>query len=331
MMIRNLFGFLLSVLAVMTGFCGQSVALGGEILFDAKADETIRVRLVGENSADRRTVVERQKVAFHHLTLWGNKVGAPDHQVIAKETINEVVDQGREGVESKLRVELFFAPENLGKFSSKPTQTIEIPDAHEAQFEDGYWSATTLGCCDAEPYSRMYAYGADHPFLRYNEKFWKIEVPNAHGLDRYVGMVIRAHVPNEAAADAIFGKDKRAVAAISLAAPGKPLDTVFLVAKEGVDSDKLSLHTEKLEARGTGPKDEQNAEGRTATLWSLDGAEKSTAGATSVKGVMVEAGVYVDDGSTETLRVEIEGDKFVHAQVMGDKLKAVMAPGAGKE
>lgn len=290
-----------------------------EVLFDAKAEETIQVRTTGSGD-DRRSVVEQQKVAFHYITLWGNAKETPDRQVIAKETLRQVLDHAREGVKSDLRVDLFFTKQNLGKFPTAPTQTIEVPDAHEAHFENGYWTATTLGCCDAEPYSRMYAYGTDHPFLRYNGDFWKVEVPNAHGLDRYVGLVIRGHVPNNAALEAIFGNNKTAVAAVSLAAPGKLLDTLYVVPKPGVDEDRLGLHTEKLELRGNGPKDEQRSDVRLVTLWSLDGAQPATAGAKSIKGVTVEAGLFVDDGTTETIQAEIRDDKFVGAKVNGAKL-----------
>jgi hypothetical protein len=318
---------LVSTLLLLTVFRAlPCVAQEAGVLFDAKAEETIRVRVVGEGSDDRRTVVEQQKVAFHHISLWGDQDGAADQQVIAKETLRQVLDDQREGVESKLRVDLFFAKENMGRFPSKPTHTLEIPDTHEAHFEDTYWTATTLGCCDAEPYSRMYKYGADHPFLRYNENFWKVEVPNARGLDRYVGMAIRGHVPNESAADAIFGKQRRAVAAVSLAAPGKPLSTVYLVATEGVDPERLGLHTEKLQLTGTGAKDEQHPDVRLVTLWSLDGAENSNAATQAISNVTVEAGVYVDDGTTETLRAEIKDDKFVNAKVTGNRLKALVEP-----
>ena len=137
-----------------------------ELLFEEKSEESIRVRLKGDAEQDARAVVERQMVDYHHVALWGSTDGTPDRQVIARETLRQVQDDSSEEVESNLRVDLFFAKESHGKFPSKPTHTIEVPDAHEAEFEDTYWTATTLGCCDAEPYTRMYAYGSSTPFLR---------------------------------------------------------------------------------------------------------------------------------------------------------------------
>jgi hypothetical protein len=323
---------MLGALLAQCPIASVAAAKDGELLFEAKADETIRVRTAGTGNEDKHSVVEQQKVAFHPVTLWGHDKNTPDRHVIAKETLRQLLDDAREGVESSLRVDLFFANDSTGKFPSQPTHSIDVPNAHEAHFEDNYWTATTLGCCDAEPYTRMYAYGGDRPFLRYNEEgFWKIEVPNAHGLDRYVGMVIRSQVPNDAAQESIFGKQKNAVAAIGLAAAGKPLDMLYLVPKAGVDADKFSMHSERLVLRGTGPKDEQQVRERFVTLWSLNGAEKSTAGATAVRGVAGEAGVYVDDESTETLRFEINEDKFAKLQFDGTKLKVVGLSGAPVE
>jgi len=295
-----------------------------DVLFEAKAEETIRVKIVGGGDEDSRTAIEHQKVQFHHITLWATTPDGANQAIVAKETIRELHDHAREGVESNLKVDFFHAKDSMAKFPTKPTQTLQVPGADEAEFTDEYWIATTHGCCDAEPYSRMYAYGADRPFLRYNEDFWKVEVPNSRGMERYVGLALRGHVANEAAEEAIFGKEKNAIAAVSLAAPGKHLHTVYIAPKEGQNADELGLHTENLLLRGTGDKDEQHPEVQLLTLWAMDGAEEKNARTKAVSGVIVEAGLFLDDGTTETLQVEIRDDKLVNPKIKGTKLRALL-------
>ncbi len=293
--------------------------VNGEILFEAESRETVRVRRDAETG---RVVTEQQKVNYYPITLY-RKEGTTS--LVARETLQTSQDEGMEGIRSKLKAEFFVAGAD-GNYPKNPGVVVEIPDVHEARFLDDGWEALTYGCCDAETYGRLYAYDGKTPFLRFNERYWKVSVPNAPDKTRFVGMTLRAHVPNEAATEALFGGHPEAVVCVSYAAPGKTLDRVYLKPAKSAEADTLGLHTEKLELTSLSGRDEVHAGNGSdrppdIEMWSMDGAAAENRGRKGVSGLVIAASVYLGDGSTESLRLEVENDRLVRPEMTGSRLK----------
>jgi hypothetical protein len=303
--------------------CGLSVAIGvtatlggsawaGSPLFDNRSETTIRVHKEAETG---RVVIDQNRVAYHVLTLYGEET---NQHLVAREAYRSQRDEGLEGEKSDLKVDFFMSGPDW-KFPAKPTHSLELPNVHRAEFVDGYWKALTDACCDGETYGRLYTYGATKPFLRYNEDFAHIEVPNARR-DRFVGLVLRPHMPGEAAERAVFDSHPDAVACLAYAAVGKPLDTVYLRVRPGVKRDQLGLYTAYLKLSSATARDEVKDEGHSLTMWSLDGARAENKATDPVTGAVVDAAMYVED-TTQTLRVRVEADRLVEPSLTGTQLE----------
>ena len=218
----------------------ENVEKGGMRVFISKETGMVTTRLT--------------KVNYHDVRLFN-----PDHRIVAKDTIVTEYADASEGETSRAKVEFFHAAgdPNSADFvlPKSPTQTMEIKDVSQVKYQDDHWSATTFGCCDAEPYTRLYAYGASTPFLRFNSGYAKAEVPNAAHVNRYVGVVMRGQVPNDSALAAIFGKNTSAVAAITYASAGKTLQHLLLKPKDGVKDIDVPYHTMGVKLLSKSPKD----------------------------------------------------------------------------
>ncbi len=286
-----------------------------QTLFEEQSKETIKVT----RGKDGQVVTEQQRVIYTPQMVYLEK--QPILQIL-RETYRTSQQSNLEGVRSDVRVDL-FRPGKDGRYPPAPSHSIGIPNVHEVKFLDDHWKAMTFGCCDAEPYGRLYTYGGDKPFLRYNEEYWRMEVPNSP-IARYAGFVLRDHVPGDAAEAAVFGEHPDAVACLAYAAPGKPLDSVYLEPRRGAEK-KPGLHSANFDVRSAYPRDEVRADQHTVQLWSLDGAVDANKNKTAVSGVTITAGVFVDDGSTETLTVRVENDRFTDIRVEGKTLGAIRA------
>lgn len=285
-----------------------------EPLFDEQSKVTIRV----SKDKDGNQVTEQQKVNYTPMQIY------PDNKqkrVIIRETYQVSESDGQEGTRSNAKIDLFFAGAD-GHYPKSPSRTIEIPNVHEAKFFIDHWKALTFGCCDSESYGRLYDYAGDKPFLRYNEDYWRMEVPNAHNLVRFAGLALRDYVPGDAAESAIFKSNKDAVACLSYAAPGKPLASLYIKPKRPENWKDHSLHSGQLSVASKFPRDEVREQDHLITLWSLDGADAANKGKTAVSGVTITAPVFVDD-SMETVTVRVENDKFADAKVDGKLLEAM--------
>lgn len=294
-----------------------------KVLFANEAPEKVRVYISKETGM---VTTQFTKVKFHDMRLFN-----PDRRLIAKETIITEYGDGSEGETGKAKIEFYQATgdPNSSEFTlpKTPTQTINIPDIMQVEFQSDHWSATTFGCCDAEPYTRLYAYGADSPFLRFNSGYSMVEVPNAQ-LNRYVGIVVRAQVPNDSAVAAIFGSNTKAVAAVTYAAPGKQLQKLLLQPKDGVKEEDIPYHTMGIKLLSDSPRDvpgyqEDKTDPEVLTMWSIDVHPEKRDELKAVSGLTIQAEFAANDGTTDTVTIKVDDDKFGTPTVKSKTLEAV--------
>ena len=299
--------------AMVLAAAGLAAALsaGAEPLFEEQSKETIRVT----RNKDGQTVTEQQKVIYTPLAIYPQ---GERRRVIVRETYRTSQAEHLEGARSDATVDIFPADKD-GRYPRSPGRSLEIPNVHEAKFLNDHWTALSYGCCDAETYGRLYTYEGGKPFLRYNGDYWQMEVPNSP-MTRYAGFVLRDQVPGDAAEVAIFSGHPDAVACLAYAAPGKPLDSVFLKPAKGADSHAVQ-HSGPLEVRSKSPSDEVRAGEHSIQLWSLDGAVAANKDKTSMSGVIISASAWMGDGTTETLTVHVENDRFANVRMEGKQLE----------
>jgi hypothetical protein len=295
-----------SAVALVALACGAAQA--AEPMFEAKSEESIRIV---PGSEPNSVVIEQQRVNYHHITQFA---GETVKSIVVRETLKQSTNTGVEGGTSDVTVDLFQA-DSMGKYPGKPTKTLSIPQVQQCEFDTDFWSAVTQGCCGAEDYGRLYTYGADKPFLRYTANYWTIEVPNTQNT-RYVSVVGKDDMPSDAAREALFGKAPKAIAAVSLAGLGKPLDVAYIYAKDGLKEDVLSgLRPENLTITSPHKKDESSGE-RSLTLWSQDGSVGANKNKTSVSGALITVSFYAGD-TTESLGLKLEADRLVPVDASG--------------
>lgn len=92
---------------------------------------------------------------------------------IVKSTNNIRFWLGPMGHVSEIKLDL------LDMKNSKPIWTVS-KSADEVNFGSRFLHSATIGCCGAEVYNEFSTYWTDHTFLSFNNKYYLIEVPNAH-------------------------------------------------------------------------------------------------------------------------------------------------------
>jgi len=92
---------------------------------------------------------------------------------IAKQTQEIITSRGAEGQDSKITLDFFSLKDGkLVKTISKTTDVISVSSQ--------YLHSTKYGCCGAENYNELSSIWKDEIFLKYNSKYYYIEIPNAH-------------------------------------------------------------------------------------------------------------------------------------------------------
>ena len=92
---------------------------------------------------------------------------------IVKKSQEITTTHGAEGQDSKITLD-FFSLKNgeLIKTITKETDAISISNE--------YLLATKYGCCGTEDYNELSSIWTNETFLKYNSKYYYIEIPNAH-------------------------------------------------------------------------------------------------------------------------------------------------------
>lgn len=104
-----------------------------------------------------------------------NKDNSLDYYIVKKtqEIMTAHGAHGTEGQDSKIKLSFFSL--NDGKLVKTITKTADaISIASE------YLHSTKYSCCGAEDYNELSSIWTDETFLKYNTKYYYIEIPNAH-------------------------------------------------------------------------------------------------------------------------------------------------------
>jgi len=92
---------------------------------------------------------------------------------IVKKTQEITTTHGAEGQDSKITLDFFSL--NDGKLVKTITKTTDV-----VSIASEYLHSTKYGCCGAEDYNELSSIWTDETFLKYNTKYYYIEIPNAH-------------------------------------------------------------------------------------------------------------------------------------------------------
>jgi len=308
----------LAVLAAVAFVTNISVA-AEPVLFQAEAKETITVTLDPETSA-ARTI--QTNVNFHKLHLY---LEGGEREFIARETITHNTLDSTDGETASAKVELHYKKPD-GIFSAKADHSTFVDQASEVEFKSDHWTATIFNCCDAETFTQLFAYGDSKPFLQSNSKYAQVILPNAE-MNRYVGVVLRVQTPTEEAEKTIFGNNNKALAVILYAAPGKPLQKLFLQPAEGKKEDDFPYHTMDVDLKSASSKDEDSynedlAISKVLTMWSQD-TQPGQNRPETISGLTIIANFSGNEGDTETVSIPVVNDKFGKAKITGGNMRAL--------
>lgn len=112
-----------------------------------------------------------------------NKDNEFDYYIV-KQTQDVITLRESEGQNSKITLDFFSRKDGkLIKSISKTTDVISISSE--------YLHSTKYGCCAAESYNELSYIWTDETFLKYNTKYYYIEIPNAH-INLYLGYLCEA-------------------------------------------------------------------------------------------------------------------------------------------
>lgn len=276
-------------------------SLPGQTLFEDK-DETALTLSVDPASEG---ITLRQKETRFEVMSYATGLPPGYTDVIAKAQFKRHHNLSSEGEKSDLRVELYHFDSMSTKPVGKPVRTLVIPDASDAKFYNDSWEAITYGCCGAQNYNRLYSYTSEKPILRFNEKFWRIVVPNIDRERRYIGVLIKNHT-NANAMEAAFGQRSDAdFSVIYSDLKGNEQRAYFKLKKEtGLQVGELKLTVSRAN-------DTVEDQDQTATLWSADSTGRGNPPKNvDISGVTIIAELVDDEGKTETVQIPVEKDKL---------------------
>ncbi len=284
-------------------------------LFQGRATESMVVTVDPESGSP---LTHHISVNYHRLAYMNSR----EHGLIARETIQQKYLESSEGDFTTATVELYYGHADK-RFSLEPDHTTTVTDASKIHLNGEYWTATTRGCCDAESFLQMFAYGKNTPFFYANSRYAQVNVPNAQ-VDRYISVVMRSQTPADPIDSAIFGQNKKAVAAILYGAPGMAMRKLLLQAKPGVGERDLPYHTDTLTLKSASPKDDDGYNedpnvSKILTLWSQDTIAPAPPPAT-LSGFSIIATFGGNDGKPVRIEVPIEKDRFGKARLTGQTL-----------
>ncbi len=284
-------------------------------LFQGRSTESMIVTVDPESGS---ALTNHTAVNYHSLAYMNSR----KHGLIARETIQKKYLESSEGDYSTATVDLYYGHADK-TYSPRPDHTTTVTDASKIHFNNEHWTATSRGCCDTESFLQMFAYGKSTPFFYANSRYAQVNVPNAQ-VDRYLSVVMRAHTPADPIESAIFGTNKKAVAAILYGGRGMPLSKLLIQPKEGASELEIPYHTDSLTLKSASPKDDDGYNedpkvSQVLTLWSQDTIAPTPPPAT-LSGFSIIATFAGNDGKPERIEVPIEKDHFGKAILSGPTL-----------
>ncbi len=185
-----------------------------------------------------------------------------------------------------------------GAFKRTPLWSIREPgDMGEIEHDQPLFIVRQPGCCGARDSFTAFALDNGRRLFtatgeRASECWATLEVPNSHGIYRYIAL----HAAYSATDDA-FGTRKETVGLLTYAAPDKPLARYRLVAKDQAGVDVfMGEATVRLVADG------KHEETDSLTLWSADKqTDPAAIGGYSIK-------IILSPGNTVV--IPVKADKF---------------------
>lgn len=139
---------------------------------------------------------------------------------------------------------------------------------------------------------------------------------------------MRGQVPNDSALAAIFGKNTSAVAAITYASAGKTLQHLLLKPKDGVKDIDVPYHTMGVKLLSKSPKDvpgwqEEKSDPEVLVMWSNDPEWEKRDQKKSISGLIIQAAFDANDGTSDTVTITVDNDKFGTPVVKSKSLEAI--------
>lgn len=148
----------------------------GTSLFDSlTTSKAHNISATGFNNNEQAFVkVDSNNVQIKNVTYTDEylaKNNSLDYYIV-KKTQEIRTTRGAEGHDSKITLDFFSS--NDSKLVKTVTKTTDI-----VSFTSEYLHTTKYGCCGAENYHEFSSIWTDETFLKYNTKYYHIEIPNA--------------------------------------------------------------------------------------------------------------------------------------------------------
>lgn len=129
---------------------------------------------------------------------------------------------------------------------------------NDIQFFTKYYRVVKYGCCGSENYYEFYNYESEKPFLKSNEEYFTIEIPNSK-IDLFIGY--NHEVGN---------KEKNIIANLNLATINGEINSILFKANNEKDfEDMLPYFTPKIEII-TNSSEDQFRDKNKIELWSMN-------------------------------------------------------------
>lgn len=123
-------------------------------------------------------------------------------------------------------------------------------------FDSRHYQTIKYGCCSAEAYHEFYTFQSELPFLKTNEEFFFVEIPNT-GIDLFIGYNHE-----------ITNRDNLMVAELTLSTRKGVINTVKFKAKNLAEYDEMDAFlSPKVELVSKNPKNKVALKNR-MTVWS---------------------------------------------------------------
>lgn len=305
--------------ACLAGLASVSCAAEtSQTLFHSSATDSITVM---RDPLSGAAMVQKVAVDYHELSYI-----LPDQRsLIARETVKTGYSYAAEGLSGEATVDLFFQKPDES-YPSQPDQTVVVKEASQVKFNNDHWSAKITGCCDTEPLTQLFAYGENKPFLYANSQYAQVQLP-ATNVNRYVGLVLRSSIILDELEPAIFGDDKKAVAAVLYGGPGQPMQKKFFYPKRGVDQMDIPYHTNTVVLKSPSSEDDHNGYNEdknissVLVLWSQEKTVDNVTTGT-MSGFEITAKFVATSDVSDVITIPVENDRLGAPEVSGPALTA---------
>lgn len=172
------------------------------------------------------------------------------HQHFKFGTIKKVVERTFTGAEKFLTV--IYAETTD---PSKPFwETTKYYD--DLKFESSYFHAVEYGCCGAENYGELFTYNSDEPFLKFNQSYFTVDIPNSK-IHMFLGY---CHEHS--------GRDGSTISTLYLSTLDGVVSSITFVANNQKTKEDLPWYwTPKIEIRTENEKNKIIKDGQEIRLW----------------------------------------------------------------